>query len=118
MKKLSLIMAVVMCTSLIAVQASDAGSKQSYRWEGVAIGLGAAVLGNVLLNQCNPHSRPFYGPPEYPPKHHRSRKVWVPPQFERTWNPGHYDRHGMWRSGEWITIKIQSGYWKLKRRWD
>lgn len=50
MKKiLSSSIAVMVCLCLLASPAW-AGSKQRHRWEGLAIGLGAAVVGSALLN--------------------------------------------------------------------
>ena len=105
-----------------------AGNLQRNRWEGFAIGVGAAILGNALLKSfrhSDPappytrHDRPIdYAP--HPVKHRGHwvvRKVWVPPKFEEAWNPEHYNRHGQWFPGQWITIKRATGYWIQKRIW-
>ncbi len=117
-----------------------AGNVQRNRWEGVAIGAGAVILGKVLLdhlqhpgydNRVYHHQPP---PPKYKrhklhrPKHkyypraRRSghweiRKVWVPPVYKEIWNPAHYGRRGHWVRGKWIEIEKRPGYWKKERVW-
>ncbi|MDY6954209.1 MAG: DUF4149 domain-containing protein, partial [Thermodesulfobacteriota bacterium] len=43
------ILTTILCCTLL-VTSAWAGSKQRHRWEGVAIGIGAAMLGSALLN--------------------------------------------------------------------
>ena len=52
MKKL-LIALCVIGMLLASVNLASAGQKQRHRWQGVAIGLGAAVLGSALINNCD-----------------------------------------------------------------
>lgn len=74
-----------------------AGSKQRYRWEGVAIGVGAAVLGGALLSGCV--GVPYAAPPvavslnyvEYDP----------PEQYHHYYRPEKVHRHHYRHRPEW-----------------
>lgn len=113
-----------------------AGDKQRHRWQGVAIGMGAAILGHTILersrNQPPPQHvvverypcRESYSPPQSycpPPRQARgyweTRRVWVEPQCERVWNPAHYNRYGEWVPGDWIMVQEEPGYWVEERIW-
>lgn len=118
----------VFCLS-IAAQPALAGDKQRYRWEGVAIGLGAAILGHALYNNYSANSYPehvtvidrdcdsdhSYPPPRYS-GHWEVRRVWVPAMREKVWNPGHYD-YGEWVPGHFIMIERTPGFWKQQEVW-
>lgn len=102
-----------------------ARSPQHYRWEGVAIGVGAAILGSALLN--NMYSHPYayqeraynYSPPPPPRRsgHWEMRKIWVQPTKKRVWNPAHYNHNGKWVRGKWIKVVHKPGYWTKERVW-
>lgn len=134
MKKIIITLVVLMVAVAFSTQQVYAGSKQRHRWEGVAIGLGAAILGSAIIHS---HHRAYYepAPPRY---HHRPRarwdhdypapqrpraghweitKEWVPPTYERVWNPGHYDRNKRWIPGRWIKVVAEPGYWVEKKVW-
>jgi len=132
-KKVSIVLLLTMLCCSLVVPSARAGNVQRNRWEGVAIGLGAAILGNVLMNHhrySHPsqtavyhHRRPkahrAYRPPR-PPRHGgywEMRKIWVPPTYKRVWNPAHYNRRDKWIPGGWIKIEDQPGYWEEKRVW-
>ena len=127
-KPISLVTAIVLGLMILVPQA-HAGNKQRSRWEGVAIGLGAAVLGSALLGHYNrpkPAPAPAYVPPpeptyRYSHRRHRGhweiRKTWVAPVYERVWNPGHYNRKGRWVKGGYIRIEVEPGYWEKERVW-
>lgn len=79
-----LIITIVAVASLFtASTASWAGSKQQHRWEGVAIGLGAAIIGSAIINH---HACGYQGGPPagmsfvyrethgYPASHHKQYK--------------------------------------------
>ncbi len=133
MKKLSVCFIVfVLCFTLSATSAW-AGSKQRHRWEGVAIGVGAAILGHALSNNHQRHApapmvvrEPRYYPAPPLPSHHRKhrrhghweyRKVWVAPKYEKVWNPAHYNKHKKWVNGRWIEIEVEPGYWVKEKVW-
>ena len=131
-RKLSiLLITVLLCVSFLRPSAW-AGSKQKHRWEGVAIGVGAALLGCALFSQYNDratysHNSPAVVPaPAYRHRpvrysryagHWEARKEWVPPSYRRVWNPGHYNRRGEWVRGQWIEIVDRPGYWTQVRVW-
>ena len=130
---------------VVLVPSAHAGSVQKHRWEGLAIGVGAAILGSALLKDHHTRTRYVYTRDEPPrrhrhlshrpynyKKHHKRRhhhgydyrdgywevvKEWVPPTYERVWNPGHYGRHGKWVTGHWIEIEETPGYWRKTRVW-
>jgi len=113
----------------IAARPADAGNIQRNRWEGVAIGVGAAVLGGILWNHAKndrqdapatyqrrppyPAQKGYY--PKGPAGRWEVRKVWVSPKYKNVWNPGHYNRRGRWMPGQWIRVEKRPGYWKKER---
>lgn len=126
-----LLITVILCVSFL-IPSAWAGSKQKYRWEGVAIGIGATLLGCALFkqhqdNKYYSHQKPAMVPaPAYRhpyPRYslHRGhwevRKEWIPPTNKRVWNPGHYNRLGGWVTGQWIEIVDRPGYWTEVRVW-
>ena len=138
MKKILVSLLVAVCLVAFTSAAALAGDKQRHRWQGVAIGVGAAILGHAILsNTLDPcpdrgavvryNDRHHYRPDRHdsrwrhepPPRHSRSRwkveRHWVPPVCERVYNPGHYDRRGRWVAGRWITIEKKPGYWAERR---
>ena len=132
MKKRSflIVLTAVLVSVCIGAGPAWAGNVQRNRWEGLAIGIGAAVLGGILLNHyqssrqppdVSDHSTVYrerkYRRPERPSGHWETRKVWVPPRYKKVWNPGHYSRKGRWVAGRWIKIEKRPGYWKRKRIW-
>lgn len=123
MKKLFLIVvAGVLCFSLLA-SSVHAGKPKRNMCEGIAIGLGAAILGNALFNYHPPRPAApnayYYPSPSPPPRygHWGYRMVWVPPVHKRVWNPGHYSHRGRWIPGGWIRIMVRPGHWSKVRVW-
>ena len=126
MKKKNLFIVVfitILCVTFLTSSAW-AGEKHRYRWEGIAIGVGAVMLGHALFNQHR--SRDLYPAPGHihrPPPHSRFyghwevRRAWIPPAYERVWNPGHYNHKGRWVPGRWIEVVKEPGYWSKKREW-
>lgn len=116
-----------------------AGNVQRNRWEGVALGVAATLLGQALLDH---HRVVQYGPapvprtvqpsrdyhdtrspafghrvPKHPEKQHYQR-VWVPPVYKKVWNPGHYNRRGRWLPGHWVQTQLKPGHWRKERVWS
>lgn len=94
-----------------------AGSPQRHRWEGVAIGLGAALIGSTLWHHHHPyhHPRPepFYRHPAPPPCNNwEVERVWIPPVYDSVWIPGHCNRWGEWMPGRWEKRVRIPGYWE------
>lgn len=139
MKKTLTLMFVMIFLLSLSVSSAFAGSKQRYRWQGVAMGVGAAILGNAILNSSRDGS--YRGHKEYrnypervvvvertthydrycepAPRngHWEVRKIWVEPVCESVWNPAHYNKHNQWVSGRYITIETSPGYWQEDRVW-
>lgn len=129
--KVFLLVMVSLVYLFAAAAPGEAGSRQRHRWEGVAIGIGAAVLGHALFqHHKDPHPEKvvvYDGIRDNRRRHHKHRKhrrghwemekVWRPPVYERTWNPGHYNRKGHWVDGHWIKIKVKKGRWVNQRVW-
>lgn len=124
MKKIMIMMIIMVFGLSLAVQPALAGSKQRYRWQGVAIGVGAAILGHAIINSNNEGSScrkvTVYNSPCPPPAHRgywEIRKVWVEPTCKKVWNPAHYNRHGHWVCGQWKMIENVPGYWQEQEVW-
>ena len=123
--KLALIFLIPLLLVTFSATSAYAGSRERHRWEGAAIGIGSLVLGGILVDQigrqCTPHREHAYAyldPPQPLRKkrrHWKMRRRWVEPSYERVWNPGHYNRHGKWVSGQWIMIIDKEGYWIEER---
>jgi hypothetical protein len=106
-----------------------AGGKQRHRWEGVAIGVGAAILGHAIFQSHKADQSPqaVYAEPEPAPRYHHPPRhchgywewqdLWVPPTYEKIWNPGHYNRKGHWMPGHWMTVQTTDGHWTKERVW-
>lgn len=101
-KKIFIIIFTTILGLSFVVTSAWAGSKQRYRWEGVAIGIGTAIVGSALINQYRCYS--YCGPPLYysfyysyhgpPPPHcywHRR-----PRYHHRYWHrrPRHHHSYG------------------------
>ena len=130
MKKRSLSLIVIISSLILVFTAgsASAGRAQHERWKGVAIGIGAAILGSAILNHNNYYydrePERCYVPVRVPERreyYHRGhwevRDEWVPPIYRTVWNPGHYTPGGDWIDGAWIKIVDKPGYWKEKRIW-
>jgi hypothetical protein len=131
MKTKKLLIGLVIGAFAIPLVSSPAlaGSKQRYRWEGVAIGVGAALLGHAIYrsHHSRPQPRVVYVDPErycchdrgpgYRHGHWEWQKIWIPPTHKRVWNPGHYKPNGHWVRGHWMEVTIHDGYWTRERIW-
>jgi len=131
-KKLLISLSVAIITIAMITTPALAGSKQSHRWEGVAIGVGAAILGHAIYQAHKEASQPQvvyvepapvyeYRSSMHGPKHRRGhwewQKTWVPPTYETVWNPGHYNPNGSWIQGHWIEVQTSDGHWTQERVW-
>ena len=124
MKNLLIVVIItILCVTLLTSSAW-AGEKHRYRCEGIAIGVGAVILAHTLFNQHHPrylHPAPVHiHPPPPPPRFYGDwevRRVWIPPVYERVWNPGHYNHKGRWVPGRWIEVVKAPGYWSERRVW-
>ena len=112
--------ATILCITFLAPSAW-AGKKQRYRWEGAAIALGAAILGNAIYNNRDfgpsPSTHNYSPPPPRRNGHWEIRRVRVRPSYERVWNQGHYNRRGRWIRGHRTRILKEPGHSFEKRVW-
>ncbi len=132
MKKILVSLFVAVCLVTFTSASALAGDKQRHRWEGVAIGVGAAILGHAIFSnswdarpdhvtviQRNRHRDRHHDRHNSFNRHSRShwevQRHWVPPVCQRVYNPGHYDRRGRWVPGQWVTIEKNPGYWEQRR---
>ena len=112
-KKKGLVLLLIVCLCLaLSASSARAGSKQRHRWEGVAIGLSAAILGGALLQHHSQHRctpAPAYCPPPPPrrayhhPRSWKMKRVWVPRKVTRIWHEGYWEK------------RVQPGHWREKR---
>ena len=130
MKIRSLTLLVLVFTIILTLTSTSvfAGGRHHERWKGIAIGLGAAIIGNAIINNSRDYSVREYERCSVlvpaPPRHYSSyeghweiRDEWVPPAYKTMWNPAHYNGRGDWVEGAWIRIEDRPGYWKHKKVW-
>lgn len=110
MTKKILIIAMTLILCAVLTSSAMAGSTQRHRWEGVAIGVGAAIIGGAIIHGLTHPYRPAYayrpahvyrpgyvsGPaPVYVAAHpvYRPYRVWVGGHYApgRVWVPGHWE---------------------------
>jgi len=124
-KKLIVLLVALILSFSFAASSAWAGSRHRHRMQGVAIGLGAAIIGGALLhnysrdhhqtvdyNSCPP---PVYDPPSY--GYWEIKRIWVPPTHQRYWRRGHHNHRGYWVPGRWDHRIDRPGFWKEKRIW-
>jgi hypothetical protein len=125
-KPIFTIILIGMITIAATASTSWAGSRAHHRLEGAVIGIGALILTKAIIDHHRPdtttaisvthnyrHHRPHHPPAGY----WEVQKVWIPAQYEKVWNPGHYNRRGKWRPGRWINIEVAPGRWAERRVW-
>ena len=131
----------------VTTASSQAGSSKRDRLKGFIIGSHVGFLGATIINQIHHDRQKAYAPePRHnrkDKKHYRSshnrkdkqhyrsshrrqyrsighwemKRKWVSEQYEERWNPGHYNKKGVWKSGRYQRIVVREGYWKEKRIW-
>lgn len=121
-QKLIIAVAAVLSLGLISTSVW-AGSKQQHRWEGVAIGVGAVIVGSALINH---HAYGYHGGPPvafsftyrenhpHPSRHHGYRK----PHYgghQNHWRP--HDRGPRYKGhrqyGDTLSHR-RNGKWQFK----
>mgnify|MGYP001069739808 CR=1 FL=1 len=127
MKKTGIISFIIIFLVSFSLSPALAGSKERYRWQGAAMGFGAAVLGHAIYKNARAGrapqkvvvvERPVYSAYAPCPPYRcpgacccEPRRVWVEPVREKVWNPGHY-RNGRWIEGQWILVETAPGHWR------
>ena len=134
---------VIICLTALALLATpmipsaEAGSKQRHRWEGFALGVGAAFLTSAFLlhppfvwaapRPVAVAPAPVHRPrpvkvvaapaPVRPVGHWAFKKAWIPPKSKRVWRPGHFTNRRVWVPGKWNSVGVKPGRWARKRVW-
>lgn len=130
-KKWTLLVSVFVCLALLSASTAWAGGRGGYHgrhhgyryhhgkhfWPGVAIGVGAAMVGAAILQSTTPPTTYVYQSPVPPAGHYEYRQVWVPPQYQNTWVAGQYTRHGQWVAGHWESQQVRPGHYAQQRVW-
>ncbi len=125
-RRILLIMAIAIFGIVSIAPHSWAGSASHHRLEGAVIGIGAVLLGKAILDHHRYHSpagEPVAVQRPYPRRYHRpagyweTHKQWIPPKYEKVWNPGHHNHSGHWIPGHWTRIQTEAGYWHYERVW-
>jgi len=129
MKKIIILFIAMIFFLSLSVSSASAGSKQRHRWQGVAIGLGAAILGHAIINnnQCDSSPERVVVIDRDTHRHRYSnchrrghweiRKTWVDSICRKVWNPAHYNQYNQWVSGQYIYIEREPGYWAKEQIW-
>ncbi|OGP59269.1 MAG: hypothetical protein A2V65_07770 [Deltaproteobacteria bacterium RBG_13_49_15] len=115
-KKIILAVIVIAISFFLVGNNVWAGSPQRHRWEGVAIGIGAALVGSAIFNHHH-YQRPLPAPVpvyQYPPPCYRWQveRVWIPPVYDSVWILGLSNRWGRWSPGRWEQRVRIPGYWE------
>ena len=115
--------AILICILLILVTQPAAARPPHHHhhhhgdaWGGFAIGLGAGLLGGLLINEYAYAPRYHYYSPPPASGHWEIRNQYVPGTRNWAWEPGHYDEAGVWVRGRWVQAE-QGGYWRKERVW-
>jgi hypothetical protein len=129
MKTQKLIVTGIIALSIILTSTSSswAGSAHDHRMEGLAWGIGAAILGKVILDYHRDQP-PVVAPAPRPAVHAQRvpdhsagrwevRREWVPARYKKVWNPGHFNHRGQWVRGCWLRVRAEPGYWREKEVW-
>ena len=126
-KRFKIAVSALVCATLLFTSNAWAGHGQRYYshhsdhrvrhvWEGVAIGVGAAILGAALINSSQTQTTTVQYAPQ-PSGHYEYRRMWVGPQYEKVWVQGHYTHHGQWVPGHWDQQLVRPGYYTQQRVW-
>lgn len=126
-KAFTIALTSILCVVFITSSAF-AGSKRHHRLEGVAIGIGAVLLGKAIIDSAASrhsaevvhHQTIIYQDPlprRQPRGHWEIKQVWVPPVYKKIWKPGHHNRRGYWVEGRWVSRVKEHGYWKDEEVW-
>lgn len=134
MRKLLVVTMVVAVLGVALAPQAMAGPRERYLWQGVAIGIGGAILLDHLLRPSPAVASPA-PPVAYPPQ------VLPPPPAPQRWIPGHYEDRwiptgrtetiwvptyydygrGVTVQGHYETRVVPDGYWArvwIESRWE
>ena len=133
MKKLTILTMALMIMGYFSP--AQAGSARRHTMEGIVLGTGITLVGAAIVNSMNRekqpacekeyprHREPGYGRSHGPYANHGPRghwefqKIWIQPEYEKRWNPGHYSRRGHWKEGRYEKVLVTPGHWQTERVW-
>ncbi|SLM28097.1 exported hypothetical protein [Desulfamplus magnetovallimortis] len=138
MKK-SISIIIITITAMVAqtlfVSSAHAGrSRGDDVLKGVIIGTGAAIIGAAIVSEIS-HSRDYNHDRNNHHKWDRDRKhrdhnhhkpcdgywkiekIWIPPVYDKRWNPGHYNKRGRWVKGQYDMVIVRGGHWEERKIW-
>lgn len=132
MKKTMMMTAMAIIGMCVLASAVSAGPKKKCRWEGDDEYVETSRKGTdvrIYASLADDRKGKTCRAPDvervrrYPKRPHRqrghweTRKIWIPAEYEKVWNPGHYNRRHKWVKGHWIEIETRPGYWKTETYW-
>lgn len=126
-KRIAIVTAVFLIIGFTA-GISQAGAARRHAIEGIILGTGVAILSTAIIHSMNKpepvvvkhvyqHDSPRHGKKWKKKGHWKTRKIWVEPEYETRWNPGHYNRRGKWVKGRYKEFKVADGYWRSRKVW-
>lgn len=126
-KRLLLIILVTALSLTLTTNSTWAGNTRHNRMKGIAIGLGAAIIGSIILSDIKQKDYRYQEICSVKPRHNKGskyrngywgiKKKWVPPTYKRVWIPGNYNSRGGWVKARWVKKVVKPGYWTRKRVW-
>jgi hypothetical protein len=125
MKKKSLITLIItsIFTFVVLTPAAHAGSVQRNRWEGIAIGLGTAIIGSALLNQSRDYSLQAHTTYDSTPRPGDSTRRHSRPEYDLEYGPDssysahrHRPARKHYNSG-YHKKHRRRGHWEMREKW-
>lgn len=143
MKKTITITTAILLFVCFSTVSAHAGAARRHTVEGFMLGAGVTILSAAIINGIHRDSRGHYTksyarpdrrhPDRYddgcgrrnhrkikshgPRGHWEIEKIWISPVYEKKWNPGHYNRRGIWVSGRHKKFMIKQGYYREEKLW-
>lgn len=134
MKKPIIISAILTLSFVIAILPASAENMRKHRSSGITIEFGNSPIENYQArgDRRPGASRPFYTASYDRSDHKRYRdthrkhnrrgywkriRLWVPPQYDRVWQPRYYSHSGRPVGGYWAAVMTRPGGWKTKKVW-
>ena len=123
MKKIIITTIITLFIFSICSSPAFAGSRGRNFARGVIVGTTAAIIGAAIISEINHHNTVVLAGRNHQYNRHphrghwRYEKVWMPPVYEKRWNPGHYNPRGHWVNGGYQRFIIKDGFWKKTRVW-
>ncbi|WP_300457559.1 hypothetical protein [Desulfobacula sp.] len=143
MKKITAITTAILLFGCFSTVSAHAGAARRHTVEGFMLGTGVAILSAAIINGIHRDSKRHYAESyARPARRHPARyddgcraqnhsklkshgprgyweieKIWIAPVYKKKWNPGHYNRKGIWVSGRHEKFLIKQGYYREEKVW-